>query len=149
MDWRSLATSQWTMLIGGGIAAVTAVVALIWAKHKVRWLLGLATLGLAYLAVVFPRWERDPQFPDAFDEHVRLWLFVLGVVALYTTAHFVATVVGHYRGPRTGPGGEGGQFPDLDAAWQEILVQLSQARIDPTAQRMFLLLAERGAAGGA
>jgi hypothetical protein len=138
-------TSQYVGLFLCAItAAIGTTIALIWSKYPVRWILAIATVGLVILVFVMipdPTNVIDGQLPETFRNFFRLWIVVLGLVVLYAAANFVATLVRYYKLSHAAPSEAVGAFPDLDAAWKEILIQLSQARIDPSRQQLFLLLA--------
>ncbi|WP_152051605.1 type VI secretion protein IcmF/TssM N-terminal domain-containing protein [Tautonia marina] len=136
----SLLWNKVAILMYGVVAFASAGAAMLWSKHPVRWILVLAIILLAIGA--FGPWqvpEIDPQLPAIFSGWaLRTWLFGLGVIALLTTTHLIATLVRHARGTNYEKGE--GRFPDLDAAWQEIVIRLGQAGIDPSRQRLYLLL---------
>ncbi|MEW4568326.1 type VI secretion protein IcmF/TssM N-terminal domain-containing protein [Tautonia sp. JC769] len=136
----SLLWNKVALIMYGAVAFASAGAALLWSKHPVRWILGIAIILLAIGA--FGPWEVpdiDPQLPTIFTGWMlRVWLFGLGIVALLTTARLITTFVRHARGTNLEQGD--GRFSDLEAAWQEILIRLGQAGIDPGRQRLYLLL---------
>src|SRR5205807_2654642 len=75
--------------------------------------------------------------------HDAYWTWML--VFLLLAAGAVVTLVRAGRRRRAAPGGAtagpAAAWPELDAAWDEIIVRLEQAKIDPSAQRVYLLLA--------
>ncbi|WP_169978653.1 type VI secretion protein IcmF/TssM N-terminal domain-containing protein [Tautonia rosea] len=136
----SLLWNKVSLIMYGAVAIASAGAAVLWSKHPLRWLLVIATIVLAIGA--FGPWkvpEIDPQLPSIFSGWaLRVWLFGLGLIALLSMTHLVATLVRHARG-LTFEQGEG-RFSDLDAAWQEIQIRLGQAGIDLGRQRLYLLL---------
>ena len=75
------------MIVGAIIAAIVAGVAWFWAKHPVRWILALVTVGVILLVVLnqanIPnREDLDPGLPDAFKPPgFSWWVLVLTLAA--------------------------------------------------------------------
>jgi len=137
---RDLGMGFWTYTIYGVMAFALGIFGVVWSKHPLRWLVGVAVVGLA---VVLYRYEVPPideLLPATFREYFRVWVFVLGVLALLTTSHLVGTAVRRIRGDRGAASGQDAPFADIDAAWQEVRIQLSRARIDLSQQPIYLLL---------
>ncbi len=134
------------MIVGAIIAAIVAGVAWFWAKHPVRWILALVTVGVILLVVLnqanIPnREDLDPGLPDAFKPPgFSWWVLVLTLAALYLSVHLVGTWIRGRRGVEGEATGEP-KFPDLESAWEEIRIRLSHARYDAGGQKLFLLLA--------
>ncbi len=142
MDYlRTFFNTQKLLIIYGILGAASTFFVLMWSKHPVRWLLGIAVV--VFLAVLYqvpiPTQDLDPRLPEHFRSFFKVWVFVLGVVMLLTLAHLIAVVYRHFRGEKPPESTEEG-FQDIDAAWDEILIHLSQARIDLSTQRLYLLL---------
>ena len=133
--------SNWQMILGGITGLATAAIALFWSKYLVRFLLFIATVAIGIFAFTykFPE-DIDPRLPEPFLKSLRIWFFGLGLVTLYSLAHLVATLVRGSASPLGESTGAEGPFADLQAAWQEILIQLSKARIDPAGKDLYLLL---------
>ncbi len=126
----------------GVLAAFASWVAFTWAKHPVRWLLGFAIVGLAFLFLTLKVPPLDPKLPQTFAEPTayKVWVFALALAALLLGTHLALTYM-KLSHPEVLDSEAEARFPEIDAAWQEISIQLSQARIDPTAQHLYLLLA--------
>jgi IcmF-related N-terminal domain len=135
--------SYWFQMIAAGTTLVSVVITFFWSKYPVRWLLAIATIALVVCVFIYfiPPGDLDEHLPATFRDHLPPWIVVLGLVALYSTTHFVATLVRLHADPSAGAEGAEGPFADIQAAWKEILIQLSQARIDPAGQELYLLLA--------
>lgn len=140
MTLQSILSNQWTMLVYAAVSLATVAAAMVWSKHPIRWLLGLATLGLAFLAYKVTVPEISDRLPWVFRDFFRVWVFALSVAALYVLTHLVVTLARLYLG--LGAGTARSAFPDIDDAWREILIQLSQSRIAPGGFRLFLLMTE-------
>lgn len=141
MSFGSFLSNYWQMLLYGIAGLATAAFALFWSKYLVRFLLVIATIAIAIFAFTykFPG-DIDERLPDAFREWLHYWFFGLGLVTLYSLAHLVATLVRVSAGPEADTASADGPFADLQAAWQEILIQLSKARIDPAGKDLYLLI---------
>lgn len=140
MNLQYILSSQWLLLAGAAVSAATVGAALLWSKHPIRWLLAVTTLGLAYLAYRVSVPEISDRLPWAFRDFFRAWVFLLSVAAVYALTHLVVTLARLYLG--LGAGSAPSAFPDIDDAWREVLIQLSQSRIAPSGFRMYLLLTE-------
>jgi hypothetical protein len=140
--------SQWTMMVYAALTGIMATVVMIWSKHKLRWVLVLAIAAWGVFLLAWFVGGRlggppmiDPQLPAYFRLPLPWWLFVLMVAGLLLTVHLVILT------RRLGWWGEGevstgeARFPELEAAWHEILAALAQARIDPARQSFYLLAA--------
>jgi type VI secretion system protein ImpL len=133
--------SQTMLVIYGVMGAITGAAALMWSKYPVRWILLLLTIAVIFLTVRFTVPEIDPKLPYVFREKVffKSWVLVLGLIALYTLVHLVALLIRSRRKP-SGDQDAAPQFPDLESAWDEILMRLGQASYDTASQKLFLLL---------
>ncbi len=107
-----------------------------------RWLLVLAVGGLVLVAGRLPVPPLDPRLPAVFADpwRFKLWVFCLAVATLLLGTHLVTSYLGWARAETVENAGET-KYPEIDAAWQEITIQLSHARIDPTTQSLYLLIA--------
>ena len=152
----SLGLPVWQWVAGLGAAAVLAIGALLApasVKAKVSrfrwWFAGLGVLLLSWFFLVFLRLrlpsDRFPTsaLPVEFQPHYWLWMFVFLIGAM-VSAVGVVTQVRLAKG-RTGADPEGGRFPDIDFAWEDILLRLDQARIVAGEQAMTLLIAPTSA----
>ena len=142
MDYlRQFFDTQKLLIVYGILGAATGFCVLMWAKHPFRWLLGIAVILL--LAVLYqvpiPTENLDSRLPEHFRLFFKFWVFVLGVVTILTLAHLIGTVYRYYRGERPPEITDEG-YPDIDSAWEEIQIRMSQARIDLTTQRLYLLI---------
>jgi hypothetical protein len=126
----------------GALFAPAGLRARLW---KARWwLLGLAGLVVAWAFLFYLPRVRDPgEFdsvvPPQFIPHYWTWMlaFLAGAVGAGLAAW------GQLRAGRRSAGSSGAEagFPDIDEAWDEILLRLGQAKIDPAGQRYYLLIA--------
>jgi type VI secretion system protein ImpL len=138
--------TQTMMLIYGVIAAIIAGCAWLWAKHPVRWILALVTIGVILLVVVnrdnIPDKDAlDPGLPGLFlPPRFVGWVLVLSLAALYLLVHLVWVWIQTHRAAGTGDSAEPARFPDLESAWDEIQIRLSHAHYDAGRQKVFLLL---------
>ena len=145
-DWRQYAQQIFhipgyfaSIIVYGISAAVIAGVALLWSKHPGRWIVALLVIGLG-VGLFYDRPPREMKegLPETFVNYFTLWVFVLGVAAILTTSHLVGTLVREHWG---GKGEETtSEHPDIDAAWQEVQIQMSRARIDLSEQAVYILL---------
>jgi hypothetical protein len=142
--FRSQGNALWMMIIYGITGGITAGIALLWSKHPVRWILVLLTVGVILLLVLYgPKVpELDDRLPHLFLPPLfPFWVALLTLVALYTSFHLVGGWIRAGRGIAAEPSDEASKFPDLEAAWDEIQIQLSHARYDAGQQKVFLILA--------
>jgi type VI secretion system protein ImpL len=130
------------MVIYGVVAGITATAALIWSKYPVRWILALLTVGLILAVFWIDVPQIDDRLPAAFRGPVyfRLWVLILSLLAIYTLTHLVGTLIRSRRGRVAEDSAAAPGFPDLDAAWDEILMRLGQASYDVEHQHLYLLL---------
>ena len=134
------------LIIGAVIAAIVAGAAWFWARHPLRWILALVTIGVILLVVlnqanIPEREDLDPGLPSAFKPPgFSWWVLVLSLSALYLSFHLVGMWIRGHRGVEGEATGKP-RFPDLEAAWEEIRIRLSHARYDAGSQKLFLLLA--------
>jgi type VI secretion system protein ImpL len=141
VNFTSWFTQQTALYVMGFFSLLTAGAALMLSKYPVRWLLGVATVfGVVAVLFLYQPRELDPDLPDLFEHNFKPWLLILSLTALYALTHFTYTLVRHYALPAQRAADKTPAFPDLDAAWDEILIKLSQARIDPARQQLFFLL---------
>jgi hypothetical protein len=134
--------TYWMQMVGGATTLVAILIAFFWSKYPVRWLLAIATVALGVYTFFYcpsPQ-DLDESLPGHFSAYFGLWVFALGVIALFSLTHFVATLIRLHSDPSAVADGAEGPFADIQAAWREILIQLSQARIDPGGQELYLLL---------
>lgn len=126
------------LMFVGALFAPAGLKARLW---KARWwLLGLVALAVAWV-FLFDLPSRFPPrvtMPRPYHAHYWTWLllFLFGAVGAGLAA------VGQLRAARRAAGAAHAEegFPDIDAAWDEILLHFGQAKIDPAAQRYYLLI---------
>jgi type VI secretion system protein ImpL len=151
--WQSIAgvfnsafTTQGMMILYGVMAAVLAGVAWMWAKHPVRWIMALVTVGVllaayCYRDLIPGREDLDPDLPSAFlPPRFVWWVLLLALSAIYLSVHLVGVWVQSQRGVEGEGSGEPARFPDLQSAWDEIQIRLSHAHYDAGQQKVFLML---------
>lgn len=138
---NSIIRSHITLVVFGIVGGITGALALMWSKHPVRWILVLLTVGVIILAVRIEVPPIDQRLPGAFREpYFKLWVLVLGLVALYTLVHLIDMLIKARRKSTTEDAGAPPRFPDLEGAWDEILMRLGHASYDTGQQKLFLLL---------
>ncbi len=143
---------QW---VGGLAAAILSLVGGFFALPRLTklfkglgwWLVLVAAIALAVVfLVVLPRRYPTGGFPDSmlppfFREAYWAWMLAFGLGA----AGSFLLLLRFRRSPRAAVAGEaeGGAvpWPELDDAWDEIVVRLEQANIEPADQRVTLLIA--------
>jgi hypothetical protein len=137
-----------------GIIAAMAIgssLAFAWFRGKLTWrvVVGLLALSLAFLfLVVLPRVFPDAtaslgDLPALFRDRFWAWLLAFSLVALFAITFLVRAIVSSRPAGAAQPD-EGlveGRYPELDAAWDEILMRLAQARIELADQHVYLVLA--------
>ena len=140
LDW--ILKSHVTLVVYGIIGAIAGAAALMWSKHPVRWILILLTVGVIILAARIEVPPIDPRLPGAFRDPLsfKLWVSILSLVALYTLVHLIGTLIRARRKPTAEDAGTPPRFPDLEGAWDEILMRLGHASYDAGHQNLFLLL---------
>jgi IcmF-related N-terminal domain len=147
--------SQLMMAIYGVIAAIIAGCALVWAKHPIRWILALVTVGVLLLVVVYAKDapnenDLDPGLPGLFfPPRFLWWVLVLALATLYLSVHLIWVWIRTHQTPKTGDSGEPPRFPDLESAWEEIQIRLSHAHYDAGRQKVFLMLGTEEATAAA
>ncbi|MBX6313761.1 MAG: hypothetical protein IRY99_12710 [Isosphaeraceae bacterium] len=144
----------WAAGLGAALVALfggLVVLPKLWGRLvRLRWwLAGLAVLVLAVVfLIVLPRAYPPEEFgPSVLPRFIRraywawMLLFLLGSCA--SILSLVGRLTARRRGvvPAEVPEGEWAADPELDAAWSEILVRLEHARIAPSRQKVYLLLA--------
>jgi type VI protein secretion system component VasK len=133
------------LLVGLGFAAVGGFLLARWSW---RWFFAvIAGLGCVVFLVVLPyRFPAtnflDPDLPPLFLNHFWTWVLVF-VVGMFVSLIFLIRTLRAARPARTeaAPADLVGKFPDIEAAWDEVLVRLHQAQIDPANQHVFLVIA--------
>jgi hypothetical protein len=144
----------WSLgLLAAAVAGLVALLAIkrlraFVARHW-PWLAGAAALALAVVFVLLHRSlppERlgESALPWFFERGYWAWLWLFLVGAAGATGYFVRTLHAGRAGAAAVEDDEG--HPDLDAAWDEILVRLAQARIEPATRNVLILLAPDEAA---
>ena len=146
MNFLFLRAWEWLALgVGLGVTAVGAYFLARW-SWRWFWFLAIALLALIFLWVL-PRYVPssnflDPDLPPLFLNSFWAWVFVF-VLGIIGSVVFLSRAY-HAARPAVradlSPAAEG-RFPEIEAAWDEILVRLDQAQIDPATQHVILLLA--------
>ena len=148
----AISNALWQPVVGM-LALVAATFAAVFAPQAIkdrlarwRWLwIGLIVAGLAWLFLYFlPRRYPPASFdasalPEPFRPAYWRWMFLLLLGVLGSGLGLLELRKGAKRAAGIA-GAAGGEFPEIDAAWDEIRVRLDAAKIDPTAQRFYLLL---------
>jgi type VI protein secretion system component VasK len=137
----------WEWLAATIAVAVTATGAFFLARWSWRaFLIGcVVLLSVVFLFVLPWRFPASrflaPDLPPLFLDHFWTWVlvFVLGILGS------IVFLVGALRAARPAARAEqapsaAGRFPDIEAAWDEILVQFDQARINLASQHVILIL---------
>ena len=150
---HSLNSQVW-IWVAGLVAAVVSLVGGLFVLPKLvkaakglggRTALALGVVACCVLAAVLGHRYPPSAFPESalppfFRESYWAWMlaFVLGLLVSVYDLH-LTRAAGRDAAGGDGAGAE--TWPELDAAWEEILVRLRQAKIDPSAQRFYLLIA--------
>jgi len=139
---KSLLDTHVMLVVYGVLAAVGSGLAFLWAKHPVRWVLGLLAIGWIFLVATFDldSLDLDPRLPVEFSRWLRPWIMGLGLVVLGVGGHLGSLALGR-RGEADEATGDDPNAAALEAALDEIEVRLSRASYDAGAQDVFLLLA--------
>lgn len=146
-------TSNLWMWIGGLTAAIFSIVGAYFAlpvivkfvKRLGWWLVGLLTIAVvvAFLFVIPRRFPAqtlpDSALPAFLHDGYWGWMLLFLLATLGSTVPLVRAARARKRSALVSTAGP--TWDDLDRAWDEILVRLSQAKIDPSKQKVFLLLA--------
>jgi type VI secretion system protein ImpL len=141
---------QWLALAAGLV--VTALGGYLLARESWRgiwrWVLLVLFLVVSGVLLIVMPWRYpaanflDPDLPPLFLNHfwTWVWVFVLGIsgsLAFVVRARHLARPV--LRAEAAPAGAE--RFPDVESAWEEILIRFDQAQIDLAAQHLIMLLA--------
>jgi type VI secretion system protein ImpL len=142
---------QW---VGGLIAAILTLVGAYFVLPKLsktlrswgRWgVLVLSVVACLVLTAVMSRRYPSTGFPDSalppfFRESYWGWMLGFGLGAVVSTFALAQSLLRRRGAAREAAAGVE-PWPELDAAWDEILVRLGQAKISPADQRYYLLIA--------
>jgi type VI secretion system protein ImpL len=133
------------MTAGLGISALGVYFLARWSW---RWLLVVIAAVVALLFLVVLPWRYpaasflDPDLPPLFQNHFWTWVgvFLLGIT--FSTLFLVRGL----RSARPAVRAEAapaapGRFPEIDTAWEEILVRLDQVQVEMASQPVILLIA--------
>lgn len=139
---KMFGTQQGQMVVYGLLALAMSGAALAWAKYPGRWLLAIVCVGLTLWLYWYVVPELDEELPWVFlVPRFRGWLLFLSLGSLLLLSHLGWVAVRRFFGLGATPVDEAGAaFPDLDAAWQDVLNQLSQQSIDLSKQDLYLLM---------
>jgi type VI secretion system protein ImpL len=151
MLWRFV---DWVMLVAG--LGASAVAAYFLARWSLRWLVVilLVIAGVVFLLVLPARYPSqnflDTGLPALFFNYFWAWVLAFILATVFSVVYLVRAV------RKARPAAKvvatdaelAGKYPELEAAWEEIQVQLGQAQIDLGSQHTVLLLApdEEGSA---
>lgn len=128
------------MVVAAILTAVSTGIILLWTKHPVRWLLIVLTILIILFTLAFKLPPIDEQLPGTFRSFFKFWMLVLGLGGLYAATHFGVMLYRYLKGSEAEASALTGKYPEIDAAWQEILIRLNQARMELPHQRLYLLL---------
>jgi type VI secretion system protein ImpL len=146
---------SWAVLGVGALLSAIGVYLL--ARWSPRWLLAIVLIvaGLVLLIVMPVRYPSqsflDPGLPPLFLNFFWLWVFVFVVGMTFS----VVALIRLLRAARPASRAVAteteltGKYPDLEAAWDEIQIQLARVQIDPASQHTILLLAPDEESSGA
>jgi type VI protein secretion system component VasK len=137
---------EWSALVAG--LGFTALGAYFLARWSWRWMLAVVVAILAVIFLIVLPWRSpatlflDPDLPPLFLHHFWTWVFVFLLVGLGSILFLVRAVRAARPTGRTEQApAVAGRFPEIESAWEEILVRLEQAQIDLATQHVLLLLA--------
>jgi hypothetical protein len=141
--WRAL---DWAILtIGLGVTALGAFFLARW-SWRIFLCVVIAAVAVIFLFVL-PRVSPagnflDPDLPPLFLNHFWTWVLVFVLGGLGSTVFLVRAL----RAARPTVRAElapsvAGRFPEIESAWEEILIRLDQAQINLATQDIILLLA--------
>ena len=145
MNFLGLRIWEWAIVgVGSGFALLGAYLLARWSW---RWFVAaLVAVAAVIFLVVLPRYFPphsflNPDIPDVFLGFFWGWMLAL-LLAVIVSVVFMIRVVRSARPARAESApDESTRFPDIDAAWKEILVRLGGAGIDPGRQNVYLILA--------
>jgi type VI secretion system protein ImpL len=136
---------EWVSVIIGLCAA--GVGAYFLARWSWRWLLWILAIVVAVVFLVLlpmrypPQNFLDPDLPSLFLDFFWGWVLVFIFGILFSTIYVVRTLRSARPAKVETSGELAGRFPDLESAWDEIVLRLSQAQIDLGSQHVFLVIA--------
>jgi type VI secretion system protein ImpL len=136
----------WVVLVTG--LSITAVVTYFLARWSWRWFLVIVLVVLSVVFLIALPWRYpagsflDPDLPPLFLNHfwTWVWVFVLGITG---SMIFLVRAVWSARPALRAEAAPAAveRFPEIESAWEEILVRLDQAQIDLASQPVILVLA--------
>jgi type VI secretion system protein ImpL len=145
VDFANKILAQYYLITALIATFVAIVVGWLSFRPRSRWAWTLLIVLLAIgLVVLFEFWlprvypEVEPGLP-IFGPQIWHWMLALTIGAIVAAVQVVRQIRRWRRA--TVAAAPTGRFPDIDAAWEAIGLKLSGARIDLTAQKVYLLLA--------
>jgi type VI secretion system protein ImpL len=140
---RSIITQHQVLVLYGIVATITGGAAMMWSKYPVRWILLLLTVGVLIFSYSLTVPDIDSKLPAIFREKMafKIWVLVLSLITLYTLVHLGSVLIKSLRKKGEDKDAAPPRFPDLEGAWDEILMRLGQASYDTSSQKLYLLLA--------
>jgi type VI secretion system protein ImpL len=145
VNFLGLRIWEWAIVaVGSGFALLGAYLLARWSW---KWFVALLiAIAAVVFLVVLPRYVPshsflNPDTPGIFLDFFWGWMLALLLGVAFSVV-FVARLVRSARPAREElVSDDSTRFPDIDAAWKEILVRLGQAGIDPGRQNAYLVLA--------
>ena len=138
---KSFTTMQGQLVVYGLLALAMSGAAVAWSKYPGRWLLAIACFGLTLLIFWKEFADLDEELPWVFQApRFRAWVLLLSLASLLTLSHLGWIAMRRVFGFGAKPVEVGAVFEDLDAAWQDVLNQLSHQSIDLSKQDLYLLM---------
>ncbi|WZP00765.1 type VI secretion protein IcmF/TssM N-terminal domain-containing protein [Isosphaeraceae bacterium EP7] len=144
-----------TYLTSTALGIITALglgtaLAFAWFRGRLTWRLvvGLVAVSLAILfLVVLPRVFPDAtaslgDLPELFRGWFWAWLLAFALGVLFSVTFLVRVILASRPSGVAEPDESrvDGRYPEIDAAWDEILLRLAQARIELADQHVYLVL---------
>jgi type VI secretion system protein ImpL len=138
---------EWLAVAAAGLG-VTALAGYLLARRSWRWLFFVVVLVVSGVLLIVMPWRYpaasflNPELPPLFLNHfwTWVWVFVLGIsgslLFVVRAQRFARPVV------RAGAAPVGAErFPEIESAWEEILIRFDQVQIDLVSQHLIVLLA--------
>jgi len=131
------------------LAAVLGAAAFLWSKRSWRLLAILAVIALSVVCLFWlprrypSRTFLDPRLPQLFIEYFWTWVLVLSLAAIFSVVYLARLLIAlRPAAPaEAAPSDLEGRFPEIDSAWEEILIRLGQAQINLSDQHVYLIIA--------
>jgi type VI secretion system protein ImpL len=136
----------WEWAVYSLVGGVSLIGVYLLARWSWRWavVLLLAVAAVVFLVVLPYKVPSgsflNPDTPPVFADFFWGWVFVLAVGAVAAAVVLIRAALA-FRPARAEATAAATVYPDVDAAWDEVLLRLDRARIDPASQSVVLLLA--------